>query len=486
MARFGTFDDMVAFLEANPPINRMDFLRNVRFATLDNWGPTVDDHDMTRAIACAMAWRWIPRTKSCPVCQQAFHLGSVTQHATGRQTVVWRGASPEAQKKGRVRKCWCYGRRRPVGGDSILEKIFMRNWLDFLDVAVMWACDYPQSTMNLELKNGGHQTVDRWDRTLQGLAAEKMGRPGVVEIGGFGKVVECDESLLNKTKRATLMAPASRTQRWIWGAVEEGNSGRFTFKALEHPDDAIQGRPRGVQELLLAVMSSGIREGTHVVHDGWRATVALPWEELGMTNTVVRHNQGEVVAYDAMAPFPEELCFFTTNHVEAKWSSLKRRMRKRCGGKMPGVESWELYIREYQWRKWYGGPTTPLLIDDVRDHYQPAQERKLEEELADARRWMVIELESSNDEDMGPLPRPAIELLDSSEEEEEEEVEVEAAEPSNDEDIGPPPRQVIELLDSSQEEEEEEEEAEAAEVEGVEAEHDDDDQGPQPMEIDIV
>ena len=261
-------------------------------------------------------------------------------------------------------------------------------------------------------------------------------------------MVECDESLLNKTKRTRLHVPASRSQRWLWGAVEEGNPGRFTFKVLEHPDDAIHGRPRGIQELLLAVTTSGILEGSHVVHDGWRATVALPWQQLGMTNTVVRHNQGEVVAYDPMAPFPEELCFFTTNHVEAKWSSLKRWMRKRCGGKMPGVESWEPYIREYQWRKWYGGPTTPLLIDDVRDHYRPAQERKLEEEEANARSWMVIDLESSDDED-----------------------------------IGPPPRQVIELLDSSEEEEEEEREDEEG---GAEADHDDDDQGPQPMDIDIA
>ena len=71
MARFVSFDDMVAFLEANPPINRMEFLRSVRFATLDTWHPMIDDHDMTRAIACAMAWGWIPRDMSCPVCLQA-------------------------------------------------------------------------------------------------------------------------------------------------------------------------------------------------------------------------------------------------------------------------------------------------------------------------------------------------------------------------------------------------------------------------------
>ena len=108
------------------------------------------------------------------------------------------------------------------------------------------------------------------------------------------------------------------------GAVEEQNHGRFTFKILPYAEDAILGRPRGVQELLLAVMQSGIRPGSHVVHDGWAATVALPWGDLGMTHTVVNHAQGEIVVNDPDAPFPEDLQFFTTNHIEAKWSSLKR------------------------------------------------------------------------------------------------------------------------------------------------------------------
>ena len=174
-------------------------------------------------------------------------------------------------------------------------------------------------------------------------------------------------------------------------------------QVLSNPEDAINGRPRGVQELLLAVLSSGIRPGTHVVHDGWAATVALPWADLQMTNTVVNHRQGEVVVFDPHAPFPLELCTFTTNHVEAKWSALKRWMRKKAGGKMPRVDSWGLYIREFQWRTWFRGPTTPLMIDTARDHYQGAMDQQVVETQAEAREHMVIEpLPESEEELRGP------------------------------------------------------------------------------------
>ena len=163
------------------------------------------------------------------------------------------------------------------------------------------------------------------------------------------------------------ITPPSPSKIWI------GRLGRDAD--MKYTEDATMGRPRGVQELTLAMLESGIQPGTHVVHDGWRATIALDWEALQMTHTVVNHRQGEIVVYDPDTPSPGELCFSTTNHIEAKWSSLKRWMRGKCGGKMPKVGAWGGYIREYQWRKWFAGPILPLLVDHTREHYSAALNR---------------------------------------------------------------------------------------------------------------
>ena len=229
MSRFASYDDMVAHLEANPPLNRMAFLRDVRFATLGDWGGAAVDQDVIRAVACAASWRWIHSAISCPVCESGFHLGLRTKRA-GHVSLVWRGPSPKAAREGRARKCWCYARVRSVAGAGVLRAVHMSNWLDFLGVSVMWSCDYPKSIMGIELKGGGHQTIDRWCEMLQVVAAERMAQPGVVELGGFGAVVELGETLLNRTKTTRLILPARNQQRWLWGAVEELNTDRFTFK----------------------------------------------------------------------------------------------------------------------------------------------------------------------------------------------------------------------------------------------------------------
>eukprot|EP00397_Hematodinium_sp_SG-2012_P054481 GEMP01065728.1.p1 GENE.GEMP01065728.1~~GEMP01065728.1.p1 ORF type:complete len:200 (-),score=24.39 GEMP01065728.1:182-781(-) len=169
----------------------------------------------------------------------------------------------------------------------------------------------------------------------------------------------------------------------------------------------MMGRPRGVQEIQRAFETSGIQPGSHVVRDGWRATVAVDLEGMQMTRTMANHAQGELVVQDLEAPFPEELAFFTTNHVEARWSALKRWLRKRCGGKMPKVDEWGRYIREYQWKQWGGGPIIPRMIDSVRAHSAAIIQTQIDQGRAEAYHWDVahpIDLLSSESPQDGDDP----------------------------------------------------------------------------------
>ena len=124
-----------------------------------------------------------------------------------------------------------------------------------------------------------------------------------------------------------------------------------------------------------------------MVHDGWRATVAVDLEGMGMTRSMVYHAQGEIVVQDLNAPVPEELAYFTTNHIESRWSALKRWLRKRCGGKMPRVDQWGRYIHEYQWRLWEDGPIVPRMIDTIRENSMVQIQIQDDGDRASANEW---------------------------------------------------------------------------------------------------
>ena len=98
-----------------------------------------------------------------------------------------------------------------------MSTITLPNWMDFLDTACMWANDYPKAIMYSEIKGGANKVIDMWCSTLQALAAAKMDQPGVVQIGGQFRVVEVDESLLNRAKRTLMNVQHRPKQNWIWG-----------------------------------------------------------------------------------------------------------------------------------------------------------------------------------------------------------------------------------------------------------------------------
>ena len=128
---YTNLEEFVSKLAASPPITRRDFLRQVRFAVIQNPPECVGNQEMLMAIGCAMAWKCIRSDVKCPLCGVGFRLGMVSRE--GSASVVWRGPSPAAVRHRRGgQRCWCYARRRPVGC-GILSGVHMVKWMDFLE-----------------------------------------------------------------------------------------------------------------------------------------------------------------------------------------------------------------------------------------------------------------------------------------------------------------------------------------------------------------
>ena len=167
-------------------------------------------------------------------------------------------------------------------------------------------------------------------------------------------VIEIDESHLNQSKPGALTRSGrvQADQVWVWGAAIPRMPDRFLFRILEHPVDAEAGRPRGKEEILKCLHLLNIPRKTILVTDGWKATRAAieelkrekGWGNADLWQEVVNHSAGEIVNANG----------FTTNHIENRWSLVKRWVRKRMGGRLPlhsNRAKWDSLLKEFTWRK---------------------------------------------------------------------------------------------------------------------------------------
>lgn len=170
----------------------------------------------------------------------------------------------------------------------------------------------------------------------------------------FKLVIEMDESLLNKNKPGALMTAArpQKDQVWVWGATVPKMPTRFYLKVLDHPADVPDGKPRGKTEILRSLRLLDIPKKSLIVSDCWKGTIAaikafrreMNWTEMDLWHEVVNHSAGEIRNVNS----------FTTNHIENRWSIVKRWVRKAFGGRMPSHSDrhkWVRLLKEFIWRK---------------------------------------------------------------------------------------------------------------------------------------
>ncbi|CAK0855516.1 unnamed protein product [Prorocentrum cordatum] len=259
---------------------------------------------------------------------------------------------------------------------TLLADVKASSWLPFFGCLVMWAQEYPHLKIVHELGRQ-HNVVGPWMEKFQDAAASYIadkislpklhgtfkkrdkarGKKGVKKTISKKKqatfIVQADEVFHHKSKVSRL-APGTRPkkkQAWLRGAVVQGSPEHFVFRVLEHPEDALDGRPRGKEEMVTNFDTLGLREGMAVATDGWRATIAAVehikdrdgWSDRDLKHEIVVHPKREVKHQRG----------FTTTHIENRWWVPKRWLKKRLGGRLPTTSDrrkWARWVTELQYR----------------------------------------------------------------------------------------------------------------------------------------
>ena len=132
--------------------------------------------------------------------------------------------------------------------------------------------------------------------------------------------------------------------------MQGGGRRSFVFRVLKHPSDCLDGRPRGAKEMLENLRSLNMSRNDVYVSDKWGGTVAAVrqlMKENGwrrFNHQIVNHSAGEIT----------NTAGYSTNAIEAKWSILKRWVKKLHSGKLPrdhDREKWSLLLDEFHYRQ---------------------------------------------------------------------------------------------------------------------------------------
>ena len=137
-------------------------------------------------------------------------------------------------------------------------------------------------------------------------------------------------------------------QIWIWGCIDAQEPQRFLFRVLDSAEDALDGKPRGKQELKTNFALCAFDDPSVLItSDAWKGTIVAVRElrqERGWPTGVLRRVNGcnacgpqyhQIVNHSAEFVNADG---FTTNHIESAWSVLKRFLKRRCGGRLPPME----------------------------------------------------------------------------------------------------------------------------------------------------
>lgn len=144
-------------------------------------------------------------------------------------------------------------------------------------------------------------------------------------LGGQGIIVQIDESLMFKRKSNTGRV---LQQFWIFGMYDISLQRGY----LMHVSDRSA-------NTLIPLIQRWVVPGTTIHSDGWGAYNDL--SALGFDHHQVNHSRNYVDPQTGV----------TTNHVEAFWSRIKRRLKYITGSQ--GDMRWS-HLDEACYRHWYG------------------------------------------------------------------------------------------------------------------------------------
>jgi len=159
-------------------------------------------------------------------------------------------------------------------------------------------------------------------------------------LGGPGKIVQIDESLMLKAKYHWGHQLRAK-QRWVFGIYDP--STKEGHIELVEQRDAVT---------LLPIIQRIVTPGTTIWSDEWAAYRQL--SSLGFVHETVNHSRH----------FKDPDTGVCTNHVEAYWNAVKRRFKQMVGTSEDMVSS---HLDEHRWRQWFGS-TEKLAYLNLKRH----------------------------------------------------------------------------------------------------------------------
>jgi transposase-like protein len=216
--------------------------------------------------------------------------------------------------------------RRSIRVDSI----FFDSRLSIQKIMLLvynWGVNRDINDVSRELELSAN-TVRSWYSKIRGrVCKHSTWETAHPPIGGFGKVVEIDESVVSRRKyhRGRLVK-----EKWVFGGVERcaGTSKPFFIELV----------PNRTANTLLEVIQRRIAPGTTIMSDGWRAYRNIP-----------RYKQYRHLAVNHSKNFVDPSnCEIHTQNVENQWRHLKSWLRKKGTNLGDNISQ---YLLEYCFKK---------------------------------------------------------------------------------------------------------------------------------------
>lgn len=206
----------------------------------------------------------------------------------------------------------------------------------------MWSMDrFHQTDYKHQLDIGSNSTVVDWKNYCRDICAEYL-LANPTQIGGAGRVVEIDESLL--VRRKYNVGRLVREQ-WVFGGVEVGTNTSFLVPVARR--DAATLEPIIMQYIL---------PNTTIISDCWAAYNNISNLPGNYRHITVNHSRN----------FVDPVTGACTNHIESVWQKAKQKHKARYGTHRRLLES---YLVEFMWRRIFETDAFHHILDQIRSYY---------------------------------------------------------------------------------------------------------------------
>lgn len=223
-------------------------------------------------------------------------------------------------------RCKRCRRKQSVLKDSFLAHSKIKP-SKFLYMVFYWATRAPQYMTKKHLDLGTHANGD-WFQYFREVCSTKL-LGNAMQLGGPGKEVQVDESLLVRAKYH-VGRNARRRQTWVFGAYDMAQKVGFV-KFVNRRDAAT----------LLPIIQRVVAPGSVIISDEWRAYRGIPALPGNYLHRTVNHSRH----------FVDPATGSHTNGVESYWSRIKANFKRMHGTSKEMIPS---YLDEHMWRERYG------------------------------------------------------------------------------------------------------------------------------------